>query len=84
LESPAQNFCGFNAKQKSTACGGGYVRLATPAKAGRVPLSGGTKNRNPVPLIDSGFRVKRGMTCFSKATIFDGGCLLDEVMASLG
>jgi hypothetical protein len=27
------------------------------------PVSGGTKNRNPVPLIDYGFRVKRGMTC---------------------
>ena len=59
----------FSAKQKPTTCGG---------HSGRVPLSGGTKNRNPDPLIDSGFRVKRGMTCFffSKAAIFDGGSSL--------
>ena len=59
----------FSAKQKPATCGG---------HSGRVPLSGGTKNRNPDPLIDSGFRVKGGMICFffSKAAMFDGGSLL--------
>ena len=51
----------------------GTVERPFPAKTHHYP-----KNRNPDPLIDSGFRVKREMTCFcfSKATIFDGGSLL--------
>ena len=62
----------FSAKQKPIAYGGGYVQSALPVipvcqrhGLARVPPHGGMKNRNPVSLIDPGFRVKRGMTFFS-------------------